>query len=72
MIKHLILLRIQTTIDINRVLLQWLKNFFDNKSVSFSQPTSDLATQELAEELHKPIIRKFEKRKVYLSLIDNS
>ena len=27
--------------------------------------------QQLAEELHKPIIRKFEKRKVYLTFKDN-
>ena len=30
-----------------------------------------LSNQELAEELLKPIIRKFEKRKVYLSFIEN-
>ena len=27
--------------------------------------------QKLAEELHKPIIRKFEKRKVYLYTVGN-
>ena len=27
--------------------------------------------QKLAEELHKPIIRKFEKRKVYLYIVGN-
>ena len=27
--------------------------------------------RELTEELHKPIIRKFEKRKIYPSFIDN-
>ena len=26
--------------------------------------------RELAKELHKPVIKKFEKRKVYLSFID--
>ena len=30
-----------------------------------------MENQELAEELHKPIIRKFEKRKVYSSFTDN-
>ena len=30
-----------------------------------NQRSSDLLTRQLAEELHKPIIRKFEKRKVY-------
>ena len=29
------------------------------------------SNKELAEELHKPIIRKFEKRKVYSSVIAN-
>ena len=30
-----------------------------------------MTNQELAEELHKPINRKFENRKVYSSFIDN-
>ena len=30
-----------------------------------------MPNQELAEELHKPIIRKIEKRKVFLSFKDN-
>ena len=30
-----------------------------------------MSNQELAEELHKPIIRKFEKRKVHSPFIDN-
>ena len=30
-----------------------------------------MTNQELAEELHKPIIRTFEKRKLYSSFIDN-
>ena len=35
------------------------------------QRPSDLARQNLAEESHKPIIRKFEKQKVYSSLKGN-
>ena len=31
----------------------------------------NMTNQELAEELHKPIIRKFEKRKVYSPFINN-
>ena len=31
----------------------------------------ELATQELAAKLHKPIMGKFEKRKVYSSFIDS-
>ena len=30
-----------------------------------------MSDQQLAEELHKPIIRKFKKRKVHSSFIDN-
>ena len=30
-----------------------------------------MSNHELPEELHKPIIRKFEKRKVHSSFIDN-
>ena len=32
---------------------------------------SGLKNQQLADELHKPIIRKFKKRKVYSSFKDN-
>ena len=30
-----------------------------------------MSNKNLAEELHKPIIRKFKKRKVYSSFLDN-
>ena len=30
-----------------------------------------MSNEELAEELHKPIARKFKKRKVYSSFLDN-
>ena len=53
--------------------------FFDKKSsvsgvkseVMPNQRLSDLAMRQLAEELQKPIIRKFEKQKVYSSFKDN-
>ena len=35
------------------------------------QDKSAMPNQELAEELHKSVTRKFEKRKVYSSFIDN-
>ena len=53
-------------------LVSMVYKFFDkktsassikNENISNKRPL-DLATQELAEELHKPIIRKFGKRKV--------
>ena len=40
--------------------------FFDKKSKG-----AGLKNQQLADELHKPIIRKFKKRKVYSSFKDN-
>ena len=43
--------------------------FFDRKS-SGSSITNE-PNYQLAEELHKPIIRKFKKRKVYSSFRDN-
>ena len=52
--------------------------FFDKKSQGSGRPLSSalqLANNkenlQLADELHKPIIRKFKKRKVYSSFRDN-
>ena len=51
--------------------------FFEKKSQGSGRPLSSalqLANKEniqLADELHKPIIRKFKKRKVYSSFSDN-
>ena len=50
--------------------------FFDKKSALFadSRVNTKLAPQnqqQLAEELHKPIIKKFEERKVHAAFIDN-
>ena len=44
--------------------------FFDSK-VSGSGVKLALQNEQLAEELHKPIIRKFEKRRVYSTFKDN-
>ena len=49
--------------------LQWFTSFFDKKSSG-----SDVATEpnyQLANELHRQIIRKFKRRKVYSSFRDN-
>ena len=52
--------------------------FFDKKTagggikyIPQNEPHLDLAMKQLVEELHKPIIRKFKKRKVYSSFKDN-
>ena len=45
-------------------------NFFDLKTAG-SGIKSMPQNEQLAEELHKPIIRKFKKRKVYSKFKDN-
>ena len=52
-----------------RGLASMVYNFFDKKSTGsgFKKPSSSI----LADELHKPIIRKFNKKKVYSQFKDN-
>ena len=46
--------------------------YFDKMTSTTNKETNiDCENKELADELHKPIIRKFKKRKVYLFLADN-
>ena len=45
--------------------------FFNKKSSGGPIKNEIISNKELAEEIHKPIIRKFEKRKVHSSFIDN-
>ena len=42
-----------------------------NNNIKQNRRPLDLATLQLTEELHKPIIRKFKKRKVYSGFKDN-
>ena len=53
-------------------------NFFDKKSTGSRVATlanksviKSLSNQQLADEPHKPIIRKFKRRKIYSSFKDN-
>ena len=77
-VKHLVLLKIQN-MDMKGVLHQWLINdsiksplCFKGKSASGGAVKSEvMLNQEWAQELHKPIVRKNEKRKVYSSFIAN-
>ena len=46
-------------------------NFFDKKTSGSVTENENISNKELAEELHKPIIRKFNKRKVKSPFIDN-
>ena len=58
MIKHLIMLKILNMIDINADLLQWSINFL-LKNSGGAIKNENIYNKELAEELHKPIIRAF-------------
>ena len=53
-----------------RGLASLVYKFFNSK-VSGSGAKLTLQNEQLAEELHKPIIRKFEKRRVYSTFKDN-
>ena len=58
-----------------RGLASMVYKFFDKKSASLNKSKrsgiSNKPDYQLANELHKPIIRKFEKRKVYSFFRDN-
>ena len=53
------------------VLLQWSINFLIKKTSGGAIKNEIMSNKALAEELNKPIIRKFKKQKVYSSFIDN-
>ena len=52
-----------------RELVSMVYKFFDKKSSGIGIVNE--SNYQLANELHKPIIRKFNKRKVYSSFRDN-
>ena len=54
-----------------RGLASMVHRFFDKKSKGAGIKNEIKENQRLANELHKPIIRKFKKRKVYSSFKDN-
>ena len=53
-----------------RGLASMVYNFFDKKSAGGSVNIPLEFNEQLAKELHKPIIRKFKKRKVYSGFRD--
>ena len=54
-----------------RGLASMVYKFFNSKSKGSGNKNEIKENQQLANELHKPIIRKFKKRKVYSSFKDN-
>ena len=51
-------------LDIKQVLRQWFIIFFDKITSDETVKNENISNKELAEELHKPIIKKFKKGKV--------
>ena len=70
-IKHLTLLKIQNMGDIKVGLLQWVTNFLIKSAITNIGTEVNSENQQLAEELHEPLIRKFKNCKVYSSYRDN-
>ena len=52
-------------------LASMVYKFFDKKTSHTGIKNENISNQQLAEELHKPIIRRFKKGKVQSSFIDN-
>ena len=72
MIKHLILPKIQNMMVITMDVPQWFIIFLKKKKTPGSGiKNENISNKVLAEELHKPSIRRFSKRKVHSPFIDN-
>ena len=54
-----------------RGLASMVYKFFDKKASGGTVKNENISNKELAEELHKPIIRKFNKRKIKSPFINN-
>ena len=54
-----------------RGLASMVYKFFDKETSGSGIKNENISDKELAEELHKPIIWKFNKRKVHLPFVDN-
>ena len=73
------IVKIQNMMDINVDLLQWFIHFLIKKTSGGATTLANksavqnknISNKELAEELHKTIIKKFDKRKVHSPIIDN-
>ena len=54
-----------------KAVLSMVYKFFDKKTSGGTVKNENISNKELAAELHKLIVRKFEKRKVHSPFIDN-
>ena len=64
------MLKFQNMMDMNVDLLHWFIDFWLKKSGG-TVKNENISNKELAEELHKSFIRKFDKRKLHSPFIDN-
>ena len=70
MIKHLILLKKAKYDGHQRGLASMVYKYFETASGGTIK-NENISNKELTKELHKPIIRKFNKRNVHLYFMDN-
>ena len=69
-IKYLILLKNPKHDRYQKGLASMVHTFFDKKSSGGAVKSKIISNQQLAKEIHKPVIRKFEKRNVHSSFIE--
>ena len=50
--------------------LQWSIKFLLRKTSASSIKNQSVSSKELAEELHKPVTRRFNKRKIHYPFVD--
>ena len=55
-----------------RGLASIFHKIFDKKTSDIGIRNDNISNKELAEELHKSVVRSFQKRTVFLPFIDNS
>ena len=63
------MLKIRNTIDINAGSMVY--KFLGKRTSGSGIKNDNMLDEQLAKELHKPVIRKFNKRKVHSTFIDN-
>ena len=68
---YVTLIKIKKEVDHKTDLASMVYNFFDKTTLRRAFKSEVMPNQQLAEELHEPIITKCEKRKVYSSFINN-
>ena len=71
MIKHLTSAKNPKYDEYQGGFISMIYKFFDKNSSVGTIKNENISSKQLAEEVHKPIIRKLDVRIVYSSFIDN-